>query len=55
VIGDYLFTEQIPMRDEIIGAMKERPSLKDRGSTAERITTRILEFVETFISGMVGR
>ena len=55
VIGDYLFTEQIPLRDEIIGAMKERPSLKDRGSIAERITSRILEFVETFISGMVGK
>jgi type I restriction enzyme R subunit len=55
VIGDYLFTEQLPMRDDIIGAMKERPSLKDRGRTAERITARILEFVETFISGMVGR
>ncbi|MFZ5431189.1 MAG: type I restriction endonuclease subunit R [Bacteroidota bacterium] len=55
VIGDYLFTEQTPLRDEIIGAMKERPSLKERGRTAERITARILEFVETFVSGMVGR
>ena len=55
VIGDYLFTEQIPLRDEIIGALKERPALKDRGTTAARITARIVEFVETFISGMVAR
>jgi type I restriction enzyme, R subunit len=55
VIGDYLFTEQTPLRDDIISAMKTRPSLKVRGITAERITARILEFVETFISGMVGR
>jgi len=55
VIGNYLFSEQIPMRDEVIGAIKERPSLKDRCSIAERITARILEFMETFISGMVER
>lgn len=55
VIGDYLFTEQKPLRDDIIDAMKERPSLRERGSTAERITARILDFVETFISGMVVR
>jgi len=55
VIGDYLFTEQKPLRDDIIDAMKERPSLRERGTTAERITARILEFVETFISGMVVR
>jgi type I restriction enzyme R subunit len=55
VIGDYLFTEQKPLRDDIIDAMKERPSLRERGTTAERITARILDFVETFISGMVVR
>lgn len=54
IIGEYLFTEKTPMRDEVIGMMKKRPSLKERGSTAERITGRILEFVETFISGIVG-
>lgn len=55
VIGDYLFTEQKPLRDDIIDAMKERPSLRERGTTAERITARIMAFVETFISGMVVR
>lgn len=55
VISDYLFTEQKPLRDDIIDAMKERPSLRERGTTAERITARIMAFVETFISGMVVR
>lgn len=54
IIGEYLFTEKTPMRDDVIGMLKQRPSLKERGSTAERITGRILEFVETFISGIVG-
>lgn len=52
VIGDYMFTEKIPLRDDIIGTMNTRPSLKERKPKAERITNRILEFVETFISGI---
>lgn len=54
VIGDYLFTEKSPMRDDVIGMIKERPSLKERASTAERITEKILNFVETFINGITG-
>jgi len=54
VIGNYLFTEKSPMRDDVIGMIKERPSLKERASTAERITEKILQFVETFINGVVG-
>ena len=53
VIGDYMFTEKIPLRDDIIGTMKTRPSLKERKTKAERITNKILEFVETFISGIM--
>jgi type I restriction enzyme R subunit len=42
VIGNYLFTEKKPMRDEVIGLLNQRPSLKERGTLAERITARIL-------------
>lgn len=55
VIGDYLFTEKIPLRDDIIGTMKERPSLKERKTKSERITHKILEFVETFINGILTK
>jgi len=54
VIGNYLFTEKTPMRDEVIGMMKERPSLKERASTSERIIGKIYDFVETFISGIAS-
>ncbi len=54
VIGNYLFTEKKPLRDEIIGMMKVRPSLKERATVAERITNKILSFVETFISGFAA-
>jgi len=54
VIGNYLFTEKTPMRDEVIGLLTQRPSLKERGTIAERITGKILSFVETFINGIRG-
>lgn len=52
VIGNYLFTEKKPLRDEIIEMMNKRPSLKDRKSIAERVTNKIIGFVETFINGI---
>jgi len=52
VIGNYLFTEKAPLRDEIIGMLNEKPSLKERKSIAERVTEKIIGFVETFISGI---
>ncbi|MBV2196641.1 MAG: type I restriction endonuclease subunit R [Flavobacterium sp.] len=55
VIGNYLFTERLPLRDDIIGVMNTRPSLKERGATAERITSKILHYIDTFISGITGK
>ncbi|WP_062128843.1 type I restriction endonuclease subunit R, partial [Geofilum rubicundum] len=54
VIGNYLFTEKKPLRDEIIGMMNTRPSLKERKTVAERVTDKIIGFVETFINGITG-
>jgi type I restriction enzyme, R subunit len=54
VIGTYLFTERKPMRDEVIGMLNQRPKLKERSTIAERLTSKILNFVETFISGIAG-
>lgn len=53
VIGDYMFTEKIPLRDVIIDMIKTRPSLRERKTKSERITHKILEFVETYISGII--
>lgn len=54
VIGNYLFTEKKPLRDEVIEIMKERPKLKERATVSERITNKIIQFVETFISGIAS-
>jgi type I restriction enzyme R subunit len=52
IIGTYLFTEKKPLRDDIIGMINKRPSLKERKTVAERVTEKILGFVETFINGI---
>ncbi|MEX2633673.1 MAG: type I restriction endonuclease subunit R [Balneolales bacterium] len=54
VIGEYLFTEKPPLRDDVIGMMNKRPALKQRAGAAERITRRMRGFVETFVSGVAG-
>ncbi|MEC7029071.1 MAG: type I restriction endonuclease subunit R, partial [Pseudomonadota bacterium] len=52
VLSQYLFTEKTPMRDEVIGIMETRPSLRDRSTVAERVIGKIKDFVETFIDGV---
>lgn len=54
LIGDYLFTEKIPLRDDIIEALNQRPALKERGAIASRVTAKILAFIETFINGIAA-
>ena len=52
LIGDYLFTEKTPMRDEVIQIMEKRPGLRERKPVSERIINKITAFVETFIDGV---
>lgn len=52
LIADYLFTEKQPLRDEVIETMKEKPGLRERKKSSERIIDKIKGFIETFINGM---
>ena len=54
VIGEYLFTDKQPLREDIVGLMIQKPSLKERSSKIERVTHKIYDFVNTFISGFAG-
>ena len=51
VIGEYLFTDKQPLREDIVALMIQKPSLKERSSKIERVTHKIYDFVNTFISG----
>lgn len=52
VLTNYLFTEQKPMPDEIINLLQVKPKLLERKTIIQRITDRIVQFVETYINGI---
>jgi len=54
VIGHYLYTEKKPQNKELIEIMHKTPALKERKTTLARITEKIYDFVETFISGIAA-
>ena len=55
LIEDYLFAERTPMRDEVLELIEgEKPSLLQLKKSGDRILQRIMDFVETFINGMMG-
>jgi len=55
LIENYLYSEQEPMRDEILDLLiDEKPTLLQRKTIGERILKKIMGFVETFINGISG-
>jgi type I restriction enzyme R subunit len=52
IIADYLFTEQKPMPDVIIKMLERKPKVLERRPIIERITQKILNFVDVFINGI---
>ena len=54
VIGEYIFTERKPMPDDIVAMLEVKPKILERKSVVQRITDKIMNFVETFINGMGG-
>jgi type I restriction enzyme, R subunit len=52
IIADYLFTEQRPMPDAIIKMLERKPKVLERKPIIERITSKIITFVDVFINGI---
>lgn len=52
IIADYLFNQQKPMPDVIIKMLERKPKVLERRSIIERITQKILNFVDVFINGV---
>lgn len=52
IIGEYLFTERTPLPDTIVGLLEAKPKLLERKSIVQRITDKILNYVDIFISGI---
>lgn len=52
IIANYLFTEQKPMPDAIIKMLERKPKVLERRPIIERITQKVLNFVDVFINGI---
>jgi type I restriction enzyme R subunit len=53
IIEDYLFAEREPLRDEVLELIEgDKPTVLERKKVGDRILSKILDFVDTFINGM---
>ena len=56
LIEDYLYAEREPLRDEILELLEgNKPTVLERKKIGDRILSKILNFVDTFINGMTGK
>jgi type I restriction enzyme, R subunit len=55
LIENYLFSEQEPLRDEVLDLIEgTKPTILERKKTGDRILDKIVTFVKTFVSGITG-
>jgi type I restriction enzyme R subunit len=55
LIENFLYSEKEPLRDEILDLLEgDKPTLLERKPVGDRILNRIVDFVETFVNGVVG-
>jgi len=53
IIEDYLFAEREPLRDEVLNLIEgDKPTILERKKVGDRILSKIVNFVETFMTGM---
>ncbi|MBK8356231.1 MAG: type I restriction endonuclease subunit R [Saprospiraceae bacterium] len=54
LIENYLFAERQPLRDEVLELIDgDKPSVLHRKKLGDRILKRLMDFVETFMNGMM--
>jgi len=55
LIEHYIYAEKEPMRDEILDLLKgDKPTLLQRKTIGDRILSKIVGYVETFVNGVTG-
>src|SRR5690606_6005781 len=55
LIEDYLYAEREPLRDQLLDLIEgDKPSVLKRKSIGDRILSKLVNFVDTFINGMDG-
>lgn len=54
LIDTYIYNEQEPLRDDVFKCLANRPSVLQARTIGERIISKMKEFVQVFVQGMVG-
>jgi type I restriction enzyme R subunit len=52
IVDTYLFTGRTPLRDTVVSALKVKPKLLERKAIVERVTAKVMEFIETYSDGV---
>lgn len=52
IIYNYLFTNRMPRRDEIVDALEAKPKTLERDSIVTRINKKLDQFIDTFVEGV---
>jgi type I restriction enzyme R subunit len=54
LIDAYIFSGQDPLRDEVLRCLGDRPSILKAREIGERIISKMKEYVEVFVRGMIA-
>ncbi|MDD4727274.1 MAG: type I restriction endonuclease subunit R [Dysgonamonadaceae bacterium] len=55
LIENYLYAEREPLRDDLLDLIDgEQPSVLQRKTIGDRLLSKVIDFVETFVNGMAG-
>jgi len=55
VIARYIYTGKAPLPDpDIIQLLTVKPKLRERKPTRERVLNKVIDYVATFVKGMVA-
>lgn len=52
LLSDYLFTERLPLPDDIVGMLSVKPKILERKTVVDRIIGKIISFVDTYVNGV---
>jgi len=52
IVREYLFSGMKPLRTDIIKSLEKKPGIKDRKNIGERVLSKMMTFVDTFINGV---
>ena len=47
-----MWDKRPPLRDEVVDILEVKPKIRERKNIAERVITKIVDFVNVFVEGM---